>query len=205
MRTMRYKYINWANKRGRCSSHKALIKCEFRHSVDIKGAWKYLTRHLRTIKRERVRKINIYLCESSAFLRVAVFLHINCRACRGTQTFGSYKYLTPVCQCSHAENPKRQANRWTVSHWVSLLGGLNECAGSAEVHVAGASCIRQVERSTCSPAAQDQRARGNGKSLMHRTAARLPSSADYSAPFRSLQVIKTNPKTRCHRAGHQLL
>lgn len=205
MRTMRYKYINWANKRGRCSSHKALIKCEFRHSVDIKGAWKYLTRHLRTIKRERVRKINIYLCESSAFLRVAVFLHINCRACRGTQTFGSYKYLTPVCQCSHAENPKRQANRWTVSHWVSLLGGLNECAGSAEVHVAGASCIRQVERSTCSPAAQDQRARGNGKSLMHRTPARLPSSADYSAPFRSLQVIKTNPKTRCHRAGHQLL
>lgn len=111
MRTMRYKYINWANKRGRCSSHKALIKCEFRHSVDIKGAWKYLTRHLRTIKRERVRKINIYLCESSAFLRVAVFLHINCRACRGTQTFGSYKYLT---RSASAAMPKILRDRRTV-------------------------------------------------------------------------------------------
>lgn len=110
--------------------------------------WRYLTRHLHTIKKDNaLRKINFHLCEGSSFLWVPVFLNINCHACRGTQTFGLYKYLTPVCQCSHAENPQRQADGWTVSHWVSLVEGLNEYAGSAEVEHGQ----RQVGHSSCSP------------------------------------------------------
>lgn len=53
---------------------------------------------------------------SICFLRVAVFLSINWLACKSTETFGPYKYLTPVRKSGHADNPQRPADGRTLSH-----------------------------------------------------------------------------------------
>lgn len=137
---------------------------------------------------QHVRKAPVKSCGSCRFYWACLLSHKRARLQRLTNR----KFLTPVCQCSRAENPKRQAEGWTVSQWLSLVERLNECAGSAKVQDGQNTVYYTVWTAYPTPT---QHVKQKTKGRSGKTQSQKYHQYDYAHPSRSLNELKVNSIT----------